>query len=166
MAHVAVLSQKRQTVFFHWFDSYCNSLWPTTATSLLSNPHMAPIRKLFLAVCNLFQNLITGFASDRRSGFIWMEQVSTNTKQQLYGLTLFTQTPHHPNWPSVRERVGLCVYPWACVSVVLLFYCGNEIAVMSTTALWLRMFQNGERARQTQALCGYSDFEDKKPSQK
>lgn len=109
MAHVAVLSQKRQTVFFHWFDSYYNSLWPTTATSLLSNPHMAPIRKLFLAVCNLFQNLITGFASDRHSGFIWMEHVSTNTKQQLYGLTLFTQTPHHPNWPSVRACGFMCV---------------------------------------------------------
>lgn len=70
---------------------------------------MAPIRKLFLTVCNLFQNLITGFASDRRSGFIWMEHVSTNTKQQLYGLTLFTQTPRHPNWPSVSVCGFMCV---------------------------------------------------------
>jgi len=93
---------------------------------------MAPIRKLFLAVCNLFQNLITGFASDMHSGFIWMEHVSTNTKQQLYGLTLFTQTPRHPNWPSVSVCGFMCV----CLSVVLLFYCGSEIAVMlSTTTL-------------------------------
>lgn len=73
-----------------------------------------------------------GFASDRRSGFIWMERVSINTKQQLYGLTLFTQTPRLPNWPSVSACWFMCVRMSMRVGCVAFL---NKLAVMSTTAL-------------------------------